>query len=272
MTLITGEVGSGKTTLLQHLIHELQGDVTVGLINNIHPRFDDLMEWVLQAFEIEVAGSSEVKRHRAFVDFVKQQTAAGRMTLLFVDEGQNMSARVLEELRMLLNINVNYPSFQIVLAGQPELREILERSDMRQFAQRIAVEHHLQPLDAEETGSYIQHRLVVAGGDPGLFDSGACELIFQHSQGVPRLVNSLCDTALEYGYEEQKPIIDGALVQDIFNDRANGKLLALMERDESPARTQQAAAERAITFREPVSRTPARDLNEALKTLSEALD
>ena len=238
ITLITGEIGSGKTTLIQHLIRELEGEVTIGLVNNIHSRFDDLLQWVLQAFEIEVTDTSDVKLHRAFVSFVKEQTTQGRSALLFVDEAQNMSARVLEELRMLMNINVDYPSFQVVIAGQPELRGIFERPGMRQFAQRIAVEHHLQALDAEETGKYIQHRLVVAGGDPGLFDPEACELIYQHSQGVPRLVNSLCDTVLEYGYEEKQAIIDGALVRDILNDRENGRLLALIEHSASPHGTQ----------------------------------
>jgi general secretion pathway protein A len=247
-TLITGEIGSGKTTLIQHLIREMENEVTIGLINNIHSRFDDLLPWVLQAFEIEVTETSDVKLHRAFVAFVKEQAARGRSALLFVDEAQNMSVRVLEELRMLMNINVDCPSFQVVLAGQPELRGVMKRPDMRQFAQRVAVEHHLQALDADETGRYIRHRLVVAGGDPGLFDAEACELIFQHSQGVPRLVNSLCDTVLEYGYEEKKGMIDGALVRDILNDRTNGHLLALMEQDEPPDETQMIHAERTLPF------------------------
>ena len=256
MTLITGEIGAGKTTLIQHLIRELESEVTIGLINNVHSRFDDLLQWVLQAFEIEVADTSDVKLHRAFVSFVKEQTSQGRSALLFVDEAHNMSARVLEELRMLMNINVDYPSFQVVLAGQPELRDILERPDMRQFAQRIGVEHHLQTLDAEETGKYIQHRMLVAGGDAGLFDPEACDLIYQHSQGVPRLVNSLCDTVLEYGYEEKKERIDGALVRDILNDSANGQLLALMEHDAPPRGGQRTDAGRALPFA---------DLTEALE-------
>ena len=164
--------------------------------------------------------ASDAKLHRAFVDFVKEQTAQGRCALLFVDETQNMSARVLEELRLLMNINVDYPAFEVVLVGQPELRDVLERPDMRQFAQRVAVEHHLQPLDAEETGQYIQHRLTVAGGNAELFDAEACELIYQRSRGVPRLINSLCDTVLEYGYEEQRACIDAALVREILNDSA----------------------------------------------------
>jgi type II secretory pathway predicted ATPase ExeA len=233
-TLITGEIGSGKTTLIQHLIRELEGEVRIGLINNIHSRFDDLLEWVLQAFDIEVADSSDVKLHRAFVSFVKEQTAQGRSALLFVDDAQNMSARVLEELRMLMNINVDHPAFQVVLVGQPELRRILERRDMRQFAQRVVVEHHLQALDEAETINYIHHRLKVAGGDPALFTAEAGELIYWRSQGVPRLINSLCDTVLEYGYEEKRECIDGALVRDILNDSVNGKLLALMEHHPAP--------------------------------------
>jgi len=228
-TVITGEIGSGKTTLIQHLVRELESEVTIGLINNVHSRFDDLLEWVLQAFDIEVTDTSEVKLHRAFVNFVQDQTAQGRIALLFIDETQNMSVQVLEELRLLMNINIDYPSFQVVLAGQPELRGILERPDMRQFAQRVAVEHHLQSLDEEETGKYIQHRLSVAGGDPALFDTEACEIVYQHSRGVPRLINSLCDTVLEYGYEEQREFIDGALVQDILNNSVNGQLLAFAE-------------------------------------------
>ncbi len=228
-TLITGEIGSGKTTLIQHLVRELEGEVTIGLINNIHSKFDDLLEWVLQAFDIEVTDRSDVSLHRAFVSFVKEQAERGRSALLFVDEAQNMSAHVLEDLRLLMNINVDYPAFQVVLAGQPELRGILERPDMRQFAQRIAVEHHLQALDEQETGHYIQHRLVVAGGDPGLFTVEACTRVYQRSRGIPRLINSLCDTVLEYGYEQQQERIDGALVEEILGDSVNKQLLALAE-------------------------------------------
>ena len=245
-TVITGEIGSGKTTLIQHLIHELEGEVTIGLINNIHPRFDNLLEWVLQAFDREVTETSEVKLHRAFVSFVKEQTVRGRIALLFIDETHNMSAQVLEELRLLMNVNVDYPAFQVVLVGQPELRGILERPDMRQFAQRVAVEHHLRPLDVQETGKYIQHRLYVAGGDPALFDAESCECIYQRSRGVPRLINSLCDTALEYGYEEKRESIDGALVREILNDSANGQLLGLAEPYYVPKEGQTIHAERAL--------------------------
>ena len=229
MTVITGEIGSGKTTLIQHLIRELDSEMTIGLINNVHSRFDDLLVWVLHAFGIDAQDTSEAKHYLAFVNFVKHQTTHGRRTLLIIDETQNMPAPVLEELRLLMNINVDYPTFQVVLVGQPELRGVLEQPDMRQFAQRVVVEHHLRPLDEEETVQYIQHRLVVAGGDPQLFSTEACELIYQRSHGVPRVINSLCDTMLEYGYEMQRELIDSALVRDILSDNVNGQLLALAE-------------------------------------------
>lgn len=266
-TVISGEIGSGKTTLIQHLIRELQDEVTIGLINNIHARFDDLLEWVLQAFDIEVTKASDVKLHRAFVGFVKDQRVQGRSALLFVDEAQNMSARVLEELRLLMNINVDHPSFQVVLVGQPELRAVLKRPDMRQFAQRVAVEHHLQSLDEQETGQYIQHRLSVAGGDPALFDAEACELIHQRSRGVPRLINSLCDTVLEYGYEEKRACIDAALVREILNDSLNGQLLALAENSEA---VDAATAAVPLSGQAPAKRPTS--LDEALKALSDGLD
>ena len=291
MTVITGEIGSGKTTLIQHLVRELESEVTIGLINNVHSRFDDLLGWVLQAFDIEVPDSSEAKLHRTFVNFVKEQTAQGRCALLFIDETQNMPAAVLEELRLLMNINIDYPAFEVVLVGQPELRDVLEQPDMRQFAQRVAVEHHLQPLDAEETGQYIQHRLTVAGGNAELFDAEACELIYQRSHGVPRLINSLCDTVLEYGFDQQRESIDGALVRDILNDSVNGQLLALAEpyyiskvlpttQAERTTNVTNVIGDRRFSERA-ISRMPASrqatgrrpgNLDEALKALADFLD
>jgi type II secretory pathway predicted ATPase ExeA len=291
MTVITGEIGSGKTTLIQHLVRELESEVTIGLINNVHSRFDDLLGWVLQAFDIEVPDSSEAKLHGAFVNFVKDQATQGGRALLFIDETQNMPAAVLEELRLLMNINIDYPAFEVVLVGQPELRGILEQPDMRQFAQRVAVEHHLQPLDEEETGEYIQHRLVVAGGDAALFDTEACDMIYQRSHGVPRLINSLCDTVLEYGFDQQRESIDGALVRDILNDRVNGQLLALAEphyiskvqptiQAESATNVTNVVGDRRFAERAQSSRPAGRqaperrpgNLDEALKALADVLD
>jgi len=226
ITLITGEIGSGKTTLIQHLMGQFKKDTTVGLINNTRPAFGDLMQWILHAFNVSCNANNDVKLHQAFLKFVQGEAARKRRTLLIVDEAQNMSPELLEELRLLTNVNIDYPLFQVVLVGQPELRNTLRRPELQQFAQRIAVEHHLDPLDVEETGEYIGHRIQVAGGDPALFQRQACELVHRYSHGVPRLINSLCNTALLYGYDENKTTIDGPLMSEIVPDEKRGELLA----------------------------------------------
>ena len=135
-----------------------------------------LFEWVLEAFGVEVRTHSEIQRHRAFVQFIEKQRQQGRRVVLFVDEAQNLSPSVLEELLTLTNVNVDYPSFRVVLSGQHALRDCLSRPDARQSARSIAVTHRLRRLDAAGTEDYIRHRLQTAGGDPYLFDSEACRL------------------------------------------------------------------------------------------------
>jgi type II secretory pathway predicted ATPase ExeA len=291
-TLISGEIGAGKTTLVQHLIRELDGHVTIGLISNVHARFDNLLEWVLQAFGIELDEQSDIRLHRAFVRFVENQQQQGRRALLFIDEAQNMPATVLEELRTLMNINVDYPAFQVVLSGQPELRDILVRPDMRQFAQRIAVEHHLRGLDEAETGAYIRHRLQVVGGDPALFETEACQLIHHYCQGIPRLINSQCDAILEYGHELQRAVIDADLASELLSEGDSDRLLALSVRQAlgsagpSESAPAPAATTRPLNGTQPAAqqeradaaergKTPAerpKNLDDALKTLSGLLD
>ena len=219
ITLITGEIGCGKTTLVQYLKSLLKDEVKVGLITNTHRAFGDLLRWILNAFEIEVTDTSNVMLHHAFVRFIEQEHRRKCRTLLIIDEAQNLNVQLLEELRLLSNVNIDDQMFQIILVGQPELRDVLRRPDMIQFVQRIAVEHHVEPLDQEDTHNYIRHRLKVAGGDPDIFEEGARELIFRHSRGVPRLINSLSDTALLYGYDEKLKIIDTGIVHEIvFNE------------------------------------------------------
>ena len=131
-----------------------------------------------------------------------------------------MSPEALEELRMLSNIKADKNQvLQIILVGQPQLRATLRRPDLEQFAQRIAVDYDLKPLSASETREYIRHRITVAGGDPDLFEDGACAVIYEHSGGTPRLINLLADTALVYGYAEQVPHISRELAADVANDR-----------------------------------------------------
>jgi type II secretory pathway predicted ATPase ExeA len=229
-SVITGDIGAGKTTLIRRLLNQLDRDLTVGLISNTHPSFGELLHWILLAFNIDYSGKDKVGMYSAFVDFLIREYAANRRTILIIDEAQNMSHQALEELRMLSNVNVEKDQvLQVILVGQPGLREHLRDPGLEQFAQRIAVDYHLGPLGPDETRSYIRHRLEVVGGDPSLFSDDACEVIFQNSGGIPRLINILCDTALVYGYAEQRAHIDAQLANDVVIDKQKGSILPLRQ-------------------------------------------
>lgn len=222
--VITGDIGTGKTTLIRYLLSQLERDVTVGLISNTHQSFGELLQWILFAFSLEYRGKEKVEMFQTFLDFLVQQYAKNQRTVLIIDEAQNMSPDALEELRMLSNVNADkHQVLQMILVGQASLRETLRRPDLAQFAQRIAVDYHLEPLDWTETSAYIRHRVSVAGGDDQeLFDEDACDAVHELSHGIPRVINLLCDTALVYGYAEQKRKIDAQIVRDVVRDKKKG--------------------------------------------------
>jgi len=222
-TVISGDIGTGKTTLIRHLLDHMDREHTVGLISNTHRSFGELLQWILLAFNLEHANLGKVEMYRRFIDFIIDEYGRNRRVVLIVDEAQNMAAETLEELRMLSNVNADKDqALQVILVGQRELRDTLRRPDLVQFAQRISVDYHLEPLSEEETVAYIRHRLEVAGGDPQLFDEAACRDVYRYSNGVPRLINLLCDTALVYGYAEQREHIDSALVTDVAREKQQG--------------------------------------------------
>ena len=226
-TVVAGEVGSGKTTLIRYLLDKMPHDVTVGLITNTHSSFGELLEWVLLAFDLAYKGKDKVERYHLFTDFIIQEYARNRRTVLIIDEAQNMTPHALEELRMLSNINADKSQvLQLILVGQPELRDTLRRPDLRQFAQRVSVAYYLERLNEEEVGEYVRHRVSVAGGEPTLFDPEAIRLISRHSEGVPRVINTLCDTALVYGFAAQKPVIDAEVIGEVVQDRERSGLFA----------------------------------------------
>lgn len=199
--LITGAIGSGKTTLIRHLLNKTEDSVTVGLINNTSRNIRQIMQWVSLAFELPFEGRSEVGLRKQFEEYLIAEFAAGRKCVLIVDEAQNLGRRNLEELRLLSNINAEQDLLlQIVLVGQPELRKQLADPKLTQVVQRISVEFHLEALSAEESGHYIRHRLRVAGGALSTFSSNALRLIYLRSEGVPRLINRICDLSLVHAY------------------------------------------------------------------------
>ena len=222
-SVITGGIGTGKTTLIRHLLNQIDKDITVGLISNTHRSFGELLQWVLMAFNLDHAGKDQVTLYQTFMDFLIREYGRNRRTILIVDEAQNLSPETLEELRMLSNVNTDKDQvLQVFLVGQPGLRTTLRRPDLEQFAQRVAVDYHLEGLDATETRGYIRHRVAIAGGNPELFDDAACEAVYRHSGGVPRLINLLCDTTLVYGYAEGLQRITATLVNEVAYEKQKG--------------------------------------------------
>jgi type II secretory pathway predicted ATPase ExeA len=222
-TVITGEIGSGKTTLIRQLLSDVGGDVTVGLVSNTHKSFGELLQWVLLAFGLEYRDKKKVELYQTLADFILKEYGNDRRTVLIIDEAQNLDIDALEELRMLSNINSDKDQFlQLILVGQPHLRDTLRRPEMHQFAQRIAVDYSLSTLTLEETWQYIRHRLKVAGGDPNLFDTKACAAVYYYTAGTPRLINSLCEQSLVVGFAEQKKRIDVDIVCDVVRERQKG--------------------------------------------------
>jgi len=220
ITLITGEIGSGKTTLLQKLLSQLDESVKVGLISNAQGGRGELLQWVLNALSVPVDPSETyVTMFQKFQDFMISEYAEGRRVVLIIDEAQNLSTEGLEELRMLTNINANKDELiQLILVGQPELKEMVLSPNMRQLAQRVAASFHLQGMDEETVKGYIAHRLEVAGGTGKEFTPGACEEIFKATRGIPRLVNQLCEFAMLYAWSDETKEVTAKTVAKVLED------------------------------------------------------
>src|SRR4051812_20550571 len=218
--VITGEIGSGKTTLLQAILRNLDTNTSVGRIVNtmLEPR--ELLESIMIDFGLDPAGKSKPLLLRDLSQFLVDQRLAGRLVLLVIDEAQNLGLGALEELRMLSNLETEKSKLlQIVLVGQPNLRDKLAAPELEQLRQRITVSYHLTPLDAEETHNYINHRLRHASiGVPLTFPREATDLIHARSRGVPRIVNVICDAALVFGYAEERSGFDAATIHDVLQE------------------------------------------------------
>lgn len=229
-TVITGDIGSGKTTLIRKLLEEVGDDVSVGVVSNTHRNFGELLQWVLLAFDLEYREKKKVELYQTLADFIIREYTQGRYTVLIIDEAQNLSPEALEELRMLSNINADKDQvLQLILVGQPGLRDTLRLPELYQFAQRVAVDYNLRGLSLEETWLYIRHRLRAAGGDPNIFDTKACAAVYYYTSGTPRLINVLCDIALVYGFADQKRRIDAAIVCDVVREKTSGGIFPVRE-------------------------------------------
>ncbi|MBI1619239.1 ExeA family protein [Aquamicrobium zhengzhouense] len=229
--VITGEIGAGKTTLVRHLLSSAPDNLHVGLVSNAHGHRGQILQWILRALGDQADGPmSYVKRFSRFEEYLRRQTEAGNRTLLVFDEAQNLSEKMLEELRCFSNLNGgNVEMLQILLVGQPELNDMLARPRLLQFAQRVSAKHHLPGMPAEAVRPYITHRLATAGARSWIFTPGACDLVASSSGGLPRVINQICDYALVYAFAEGRTVVANDLVEQVIEERG---IRALVPRPE----------------------------------------
>src|SRR6186713_396101 len=207
--VVTGEIGSGKTTLIESFLRQLDSDVVIAQINQTQVNAVEFLQSVLAQFGFSPFKMKKAELIATLNNFLIEQYAAGRKVLLIVDEAQNLSMRVLEEIRLLSGVETTKEKvLRIILAGQPELNEKLDAPELIQLTQRIRLRFHLTTLSAQEMRSYIQHRLEVAGaGDRQIFAEDTFADIYKYTGGVPRLVNTLCDTALMAAFTSDRDVV-----------------------------------------------------------------
>ena len=232
--LLTGEVGTGKTTLVRHIMDQFEAQKDIAVIFNTNVSADELISLILGSFELEPEPGNKTKNIDVLYQFLIQKYAQDRPVLLIIDEAQNLSGPTLEEVRMLSNLQSDDQSLiQIMLVGQPELRDRLLKPSHGAFAQRIAVNFFLSGLTEKETESYILHRLNKAGGKPDIFGPEAIKIIYQASQGIPRTINLLCDAALVYGFGYEFETIDAPVIEQVIKDKGGMGLSFKNEHNEN---------------------------------------
>lgn len=238
ISVISGEVGCGKTTLIHRLLDQLSGTHSVALLSNIQAGRGDLLSWVLMGFGQPFAGKTHVELFAQLQDFFISEYSQGRRVILIIDEAQNLSIDMLEELRMLSNINAGKDQLlQLILVGQPQLKDLLNRPEMLQLAQRIGSDFHLTPLSREEVEAYIETRLAIAGARQHIFSEDAIDLIAEQSRGVPRVINIIADTALVYAFSAQQMEVDAATVRDVIRDKHEFGVFGIAAQRQEPRTT-----------------------------------
>lgn len=217
-TIVTGAIGSGKTTLVRKLVESLEGDVVLAVINNTSQSLGGLLEWIMMAFHQPFENRVYPRLFMDFQNFLHEIHASGKRVVLVIDEAQNLSPAILEELRMLSNANIDSMMLQLILVGQPELRDILRAPELLQFAQRVSSDYHLQPLSMKDAIAYIDHRIRVAGGQPELFTRSAKIRIYSAADGVPRTINIIADRCLVYAFGANKEVVTKNTAQTVIAD------------------------------------------------------
>lgn len=226
--VITGEIGSGKTTVCRALLSRLDAKTQTALITNTHLNGKDLLAVALEDFGIDYVSGSKAKLLSQLNTYLIDQLKDDNNVVLIIDEAQNLTPSVLEEVRMLSNLETETEKLiQIVLMGQPELKRKLALSKLEQLRQRIAVFYHLCPLTSEETKEYVAYRLKIASGnsDNRFFTDEALGLVFEFSKGIPRLINQICDSALLSGYIYETKLIDEKIMREVIAESPTEQII-----------------------------------------------
>ncbi len=230
--VVTGEVGIGKTTLIQNLLNNLDENVEIAYIFNPILTITEFFAAIFDEFGIRPHSRDKHENLRIFNEFLLKCLKEQKIPVLVIDEAQNLSLKVLEEIRLLSNLETQKSKLlQMILVGQPELKEKLGRNELRQLNQRVVIRYHLPPLSPLEVKDYIRKRLLVAGAaDVNLFSNRALEMIARYSAGIPRLINVIGDNALLIGYAQGIRSIDEGIIGEVVSDLA-------LKRDNTPAVT-----------------------------------
>jgi len=222
--VVSGEVGAGKTTLINYLLRKIPQAIQVGVINNTLVQPQELLRMICQEFELDITNAEKTVLLNRFYNYLLEKYSKHERVILIIDEAQNLPEKSLEEIRMLSNLESEKEHLiQMILVGQPQLRDKLRKKSMEQLFQRVTVACHLNALDMDQVYKYIHHRLTIAGAQNlDIFDPEAINAIFKHSLGIPRLINILCDSALVYGYADDVRIIGRELIDTVAQARSLG--------------------------------------------------
>lgn len=221
--VITGEIGSGKTTTCRTLLSQLPKTTRVAVVTNTHLTNKQLLMNILEEYEVDYDEGDKYQLLKQLNEFLIEQHALDHDVVLIIDEAQNLSKMVLEEVRMLSNLETEKSKLiQIILMGQPELKEKLYHKKLAQLRQRVAIHYHLEPLTIEETFDYIKYRIMQAAVNADqaqeLFTVEAIDLIYRYSDGIPRLINIICDNSLLTAYAHDKHQVTAEIVRDAVKD------------------------------------------------------
>lgn len=223
--IVTGEIGSGKTTMLNKVFSEMDDDIAVARVNNTQLSDVELLQLILAEFGIKAFEKKKAELIYELQQFVQSQHQAGRQVVLMIDEAQNLSAKVLEQLRLLTCLETEKEKLvSVLLLGQPELNSLIDAPSMEQLRQRCRLRLHIGPLADTDIEEYMRHRLEVAGGSfKNVFYPDVPDVVYGHTQGIPRLINTLCDTALTACAVNDKPRVSKTVIEDVVDELQWGK-------------------------------------------------